>query len=371
MATAEPTRSSRWRGLLSRVAVPLLAIFTALLVSAVVLVIQGTNPIDAYSALGEGAFGSQTAIIETLIKTAPFILAGLGIALAFRGGLFNIGVQGQLFMGSAFSVWVGYTFELPAIIHIPLALAAGMLGGALWAAIPGILKARNGAHEVITTIMLNFIASIVINWSISPGGPLRAPRTVVPETLPVHETARLPVLIADSRLHAGVIVALIAAFAVYWLLWRTVSGFEIRTVGANPSAARYAGINVGYNIVLTMMLSGALAGLGGAIQVLGLEPYNFTIGFNVGLGFDSIAVAVLGGIHPLGVVISAFLFGAMDAGSRLMQLRTKVPIDIVTITQGLILAFVAANVIIRQIYRIRAETEEGPVKLSELYGGED
>ena len=245
-----------------------------------------------------------------------------------------------------------------------------MLGGALWAAIPGWLKARNGAHEVITTIMLNFIAARIIAWTISPNGPLRAPRTVIPETAPVFESARLPVLIADTRLHAGVLIALIAAFLVYWLLWRTVSGFEIRTVGANPSAARYAGINVEWNIVYTMVLSGALAGLGGSIQVLGLAPYNFTTGFNVGLGFDSIAVAVLGGIHPFGVVLSAFLFGAMDAGARLMQLRTKVPADIVTIAQGLILAFVAANAIIRTIYRIRAETEEGPVKLSELWGGE-
>lgn len=356
--------------MLTKVAIPLLAIFTALAVSSVVMLTSGTNPIEAYLALGEGAFGSRTAIIETLIKAAPFILAGLGIALAFRGGLFNIGVQGQLFVGSVFAVFVGYAVELPAIFHIPLALLAGMLGGALWAAIPGYLKARNGAHEVITTIMLNFIAANLINWTISPNGPLRAPRTVVPETRAVFESARLPLLIADSRLHAGVIIALIAAVVVYWLLWRTVSGFEIRTVGANPSAARYAGINVEYNIVLTMVLSGALAGLGGGIQVLGLAPYNFTIGFNVGLGFDSIAVAVLGGIHPFGVVLAALLFGAMDAGARLMQLRTKVPIDIVTIAQGLILTFVAADQIIRRLYRIRAEAEEGPVSLSELYGGE-
>ena len=359
------------RALVTRAAIPLLAIFTALLVSAGVLLLQGTSPITAYLALGEGAFGTQTAIIETLIKTTPFILGGLGIALAFRGGLFNIGVQGQLFMGSIFAVVVGYSIEAPPIIHIPLAMLAGMVGGGLWAAIPGYLKARNGAHEVITTIMLNFIAARIIAWAISPTGPLRAPRTVVPETRAVLESARLPILIADTRLHAGIIIALIAAFVVYWLLWRTVAGFEIRTVGANPSAARYAGINVERNIVLTMVISGALAGLGGAIQVLGLAPYNFTTGFNVGLGFDSIAVAVLGGIHPFGVVLAAFLFGAMDAGARLMQLRTKVPIDIITITQGLILAFVAANLIIRRLYRIRTEAEEGPVSLSELWGGEN
>jgi ABC-type uncharacterized transport system permease subunit len=370
VATAEPSRRSRLRLLLGRIAIPVLAIFTALVVSSAVMLTSGTDPIEAFLALGEGAFGSQDAIIETLIKTAPFILAGLGIALAFRGGLFNIGVQGQLFMGSVFAVFVGYSVNLPAILHIPLALLAGMLGGALWAAIPGWLKARQGAHEVITTIMLNFIAARVINWSIATEGPLRAPRTPVPETPAVFESARLPVLIADSRLHAGVIIALVAAGVVYWLLWRTVTGFEIRTVGANPSAARYAGINVEWNIVLTMMISGALAGLGGGIQVLGLAPYNFTTGFNVGLGFDSIAVAVLGGIHPFGVVLAAFLFGAMDAGARLMQLRTKVPIDIITIAQGLILAFVAADAIIRSLYRIRVEAEEGPVKLSELWGGE-
>lgn len=356
--------------MLGKVAVPVLAIFTAMVVSSFVMLTSGTNPIQAFAALGEGAFGTQVALVETAIKAAPFILAGLGIALAFRGGLFNIGVQGQLFVGSVFAVYVGYSVELPAILHIPLALLAGMIGGALWAAIPGWLKARNGAHEVITTIMMNFIAARIISWTLTANGPLRAPRTVVPETPAVFETARLPVLIADSRLHAGVIIALIAAFVVYWLLWRTVTGFEIRTVGANPSAARYAGINVERNIVLTMVISGALAGLGGGIQVLGLEPYNFTTGFNVGLGFDSIAVAVLGGIHPFGVVLAAFLFGAMDAGSRLMQLRTKVPIDVITIAQGLILAFVAADAIIRGLYRIRAEAEEGPVKLSELWGGE-
>ena len=355
--------------ILGRVSIPFLAIFTAMIISSLVMWVAGTNPIKAYLALGEGAFGTQKAIIETLIKATPFILAGLGIALAFRGGLFNIGMEGQLFAGSAVAVFIGYSVELPAIIHLPLALLGGMLGGALWAAIPGYLKARTGAHEVITTIMTNFIALRVINWAIGVDGPMRAPLTVVPETPTVFPSARLPLLIADTRLHAGIILALIAAFIVYWLLWRTVIGFELRTVGANPNAARYAGINVELNIVRTMAISGALGGLAGGIQVLGLEPYTFTTGFNVGYGFDSIAVAVLGNIHPFGVTLSALLFGAMDSGARLMQLRTKVPIDIITIVQGLILTFVAANQIIRSIYRIRVKAEEGPVSLSEFWGG--
>lgn len=355
--------------ILGRVSIPFLAIVTALAVSSLAMIVAGTNPIVGYLSLAEGAFGSQAAVIETLIKATPFILAGLGIALAFRGGLFNIGMEGQLFVGSAVTVIIGYSLQLPPLVHVTLALVGGTAGGALWAAIPGYLKARTGAHEVITTIMTNFIALRVINWAIGVDGPMRAPRSVVPETQAVFPSARLPALIPDTRLHAGFLLALLAAVVVYWLLWRTVIGFELRTVGANPSAARYAGINVGRNIVRTMAISGALGGLAGGIQVLGLQPYNFTTGFNVGYGFDSIAVAVLGSIHPFGVTLSALLFGAMDAGARLMQLRTKVPIDIITIIQGLILAFVAADQMIRSIYRIRARTEEGPVDLSQLWGG--
>jgi simple sugar transport system permease protein len=358
--------------LLGTVTVPVLAIITALIISSVAMIVSGTDPIRAYVALGEGALGTQKGFIETLIKATPFILAGLGFALAFRGGLFNIGMEGQLFVGSVATVLVGYSLHLPAVIHLPLALLAGTVGGALWAAIPGYLKARTGAHEVITTIMTNHIALRIINWLIGSDGPMRASvDNPVPETRAVFPSARLPLLIPDTRLHSGFILALIAAAVVYWLLWRTVIGFEIRTVGVNPSAARYAGINVERNIVLTMVFSGALSGLAGGIQVLGLEPYNFTTGFNVGYGFDSIAVGMLGGLHPFGVTVAAILFGAMDAGARLMQLRTKVPIDIITIVQGLILMFVAAHQIVRGLYRIRVRVdEEGPiVNLGRMWGG--
>jgi simple sugar transport system permease protein len=219
--------------------------------------------------------------------------------------------------------------------------------------------------------MFNYIALRIINWAIGIDGPMRAPRSVVPETSAVFETARLPLLITDSRLHAGVLIAIGMIFVVFWLLWKTTTGFEIRMVGANPHAAKYSGINVAFTTVLTMAISGALAGLAGGIQVLGLEPYNFTTGFNVGLGFDSIAVAVLGAIHPFGIALSSLLFGAMDAGARLMQLRTRVPADVITITQGLILAFVAADQIIRGVYRIKAKAAhpERHVTLSETWGG--
>ncbi len=368
MAKPDNSLVDQIKARLSRLVVPALAIFTALLISSVAILISGSDPLKAFAALAEGSFGSQVAIVETLIKATPFLLVGLGIAVAFRGGLFNIGVEGQLFAGSAVAVIIGYSFHLPAIIHLPLALIGGVVGGGLFGALPGYLKARYGAHEVITTIMFNYIALRILNWAIGEG-PMRAPRTVVPQTSPVFESARLPILLADSRLHAGVIIAAVMTLVVYWFLWKTTIGFEIRTVGANPNAARYAGINVQNNIVLTMVISGALAGLAGGIQVLGLEPYTFTTGFNVGLGFDSIAVAVLGAIHPFGILISSILFGAMDAGSRLMQLRTKVPADIITITQGLILAFVAADQIIRGIFHIKAPAQEDKIKLSGTWGG--
>lgn len=323
----------------------------------------------AFSALAVGAFGSRDNFIVTIIKSTPLIIAGLGVALAFRGGLFNIGVEGQLFIGSIAAVIVGTNIDLPKIINVPLILVSGAIAGALLAALSGYLKARFGAHEVITTIMMNFIVLRIITWAIGANGPLRKPSSVVPETRSLLESARLPILIPDTYLHMGIIIALLLAVVVYFFLFRTVWGVEIRTVGKNMYAAKYVGINVNRNIIFTMAISGGLAGLAGAIQVMGIPPYNFTTGFNVGYGFDSLAVAVLGSIHPVGVVFSAFLFGAMDAGSRLMQLRAKVPIDIITLLQGLILMFVAANQIIRSLYHIPAPDKEEGVNLTQGWGG--
>lgn len=358
-----------WTATLTNAGVPLLAIFTALVVASIAIFLSGSNPLEAYLALAAGAFGDLDSLVTTIIKTTPLLIAGLGVAVAFRGGLFNIGVEGQLFAGSIATVIVGSTIEAPAYIHMPLTLLAGALAGGLWAAIPGFLKARYGTNEVITTIMTNYIALRIITWSIGANGPLRRPTSVVPETASLLETARLPDLIAGTRLHAGILIALALAVLIYLLLWRTTLGIEIRTAGKNLNAARYAGINVNRTIVLCMALSGGLAGLAGAIQVMGLPPYNFTTGFNVGYGFDSIAVAVLGSIHPLGITLAAFLFGAMDAGARLMQLRARVPIEMITILQGLILMFVAANQIIRGLYHIRAREKEEAVNLTQSWGG--
>jgi simple sugar transport system permease protein len=336
-------------GITRALSIPALAVFTALLIGALIILVTGGNPVIGYIGLFEGAFGKARSLSETAVAACPYILAGLAVALGFRGGLFNIGVEGQLFIGSICAVWVGYSIRgLPWIIHMPLAFLAGCLGGALTASIPGYLKAKTGAHEVITTIMVNYIAIFFTNWLVT--GLMQDPGTIVPQTRSVLPSAEIPAFSANYRIHWGIVIAILAAIVVFWLLWKTVLGFEIRTVGANPDAARYAGINVNRNIVITMALSGALAGAAGAVETLGLNHY-FSPSFSIGYGFDSIAVAVLGKNHPFGVVIGAFLFGALNKGASTMQLRTQIPIYIISIIQALTLLLVAADEIVRWLYR--------------------
>ncbi|MBN1430246.1 MAG: ABC transporter permease [Anaerolineae bacterium] len=368
------------RQTLGNILIPILAILTSLVVVAGVIALSGANPLEGFMGLWDGAFGDGDAVANTIIKTTPYIFAGLALTIAFRGGMFNIGVEGQFFVGSIIATLIGYALRLPPVIHLIVAILGGAIGGGLWGAIPGWLKARTGANEVITTIMTNYIILRIINWLISPnGGPMRNPARPLPQTPEVYPTAYLPwidfskinfpwvnlswLASATGSLHWGSILALIMAVIVFVLLWRTILGFEIRTVGISPTAARYAGVNVERTMVTTMALSGAMAGIGGAVQVLALTHY-FSTGFNVGYGFDSIAVAMLGGLHPAGVVLAAVLFGAMDAGATIMQMRTGVPIDIVTIIQGLVLMFVAADLIVRQIYRIRVKPADGTTPVS-------
>jgi simple sugar transport system permease protein len=250
------------------------------------------------------------------------------------------------------SAWAGFAISgVPWPLHLLLALAAGVLAGAIWAGIAGLLKARTGAHEVITTIMLNYVALLGTGFLLS--GPLKdpSPFVVVAQTPKVLESARIPPLLADLRVHWGLVMGLMLAGACWWLLYRSTIGFAIRTVGLNPSAARYAGISIGGTVVLTMALSGALAGLAGASEVLGVNYYH-TPGFSVGYGFDSIAVALLGRSHPLGVIPAALLFGALRAGATRMQFVSQIPIDIISVVQGIILLLVAADVLVRRLYGV-------------------
>jgi simple sugar transport system permease protein len=354
--------------------VPLLAIFTAIILGGLIIWVAGGDPIAAYRGLVQGAFGSPAALSETAVWATPYIFAGLAVAFAFRGGLFNIGAEGQLAFGAVTAALIGYALPgwlhttLPPYIHIPLAVGLGMLAGAIWAAIPGALKAYTGGHEVINTIMMNYIALNITSFLLN--GPMRDPDplNLSARTPEIALSARIPPLfnIPGMRVHWGFILALLVAVFIWWLLWKTTLGFEIRTVGANPDAAKYAGINVKKTIVLTMAISGALAGLAGAIEVTALN-YRHELGFSSGYGFDAIAIALLGKTNPYGVILAAILFGAMRNGGTRMQFLTQIPTDIISVIQALILLFVAADAIIRFIYHIHARQEQ--VVLTRGWGG--
>ena len=351
-----------WRG----ISVPLVAVLLAALIGAVLLLASGANPLEAYAALFKGAFGSPVAIQRTLEKSTPLSFAGLAVAFAFKAGLFNIGAQGQLLVGAIVAAYAGYSIEgLPAIIHAPLALIIGGLAGAAYGAIPGALKAYTGAHEVIVTIMLNYIAINLTDFLAD--GPWKdpSPGNIVARTPEVLPSAELPIL---GNIPLGFILALIFAFAVWWLLYRTTLGYEIRTVGLNSSAAQYAGIRVARTIIVTMAISGFLAGLGGAVETLGIVG-RYQPGFNAGLGFDGITTALLGKTSPFGVIPAAVLLGAMRAGASHMQFDAGVAKEITDVITAFILFFVSADVIVKKIIRQR-ESEDDKVVLSRGWGGQ-
>ena len=341
---------------------PILALVTALVIGAVVMLMFGDNPLKAYSGMFIGAFGSARGWAITIRKMTPLILTGLSVAVAFQAGLFNIGAAGQFVIGTVCSVAVGVNFEgLPMIIHLPLALLAGIAGGMLWGAIPGLLKVYTGAHEVIVTIMLNYVAGLFAEWTVlaagSQGqapGPLWDPTAgAISETRDIFPSTEIPFIFGEPyRVHWGTLIVLATAVLIWWLIYKTIVGFEIRTVGQNSKAARYAGIHVNRIIIVTMMIAGGLAGLAGAIETLGLN-HKFAPEFSGGVGFDGITVALLGQTHPFGIVLAAFLFGGLAAGGAKMQFDSGVSADIIQIIQGLVLTFVAAPLIIRAIFRIR------------------
>jgi simple sugar transport system permease protein len=332
-------------------------VFLAALIGAVILWISGAPPLQAYSALLKGAFGSPAAIQRTFEKATPLVLSGLAVAFAFKGGLFNIGAQGQLLLGALTAAVVGFGVEgLPPLIHVPLALLAGGLAGALYGAIPGALKAYTGAHEVITTIMLNYVAINITDYLAD--GPFKdtSPGNIVARTPLIEESASIGTL---GSIPIGFLIAVLAAVIIWWLLWHTTVGYEIRTVGLSPHAARYAGMKVVRTVILTMVISGFLAGIGGAIETQGVVG-RYQPGFNVGLGFDGITIALLGKTHPFGVIPAAILVGAMDAGASQMQFDAGVAKEITDVIQALILFFVAADMVVRWIFRMRAVEEEQP-----------
>jgi len=316
----------------------------------------------AYTALFRGAVYNDRVddfatrirpLTETLKFSAPLIAAGLGVGLAFRAALFNIGGRGQMLLAGAAAGWVGFTFDLPAIVHLPLAILAGMLAGALWAGLAGVLKARTGAHEVIVTIMLNYVGYYLVFFALSRQGLLQAPGSANPKSLPMKESATMPLVLGDRfSLHLGFVLALISVAVIWWLLNRSTLGYRIRAVGENPNAARAAGIDVGRTYIVVMLIAGALVGLAGTNQVLGTVTGGVTLGLDAGIGFDAITVALLGRSRPLGILGAGLLFGAFKAGGFAMQASEGIPVDIVLVVQSLIVLFIAAPPLVRAIFRL-------------------
>ncbi len=350
-ASQEPTTSVKQRimtvvaPILQQAFLPAGAILLSLLAGAVFILLIGKNPVTAYIALVQGAFGNIFSIGETLENTTPLILTGLAVAFAFRAKLFNIGAEGQFLMGALAATWVGVNVPMPAGIHLLAALIAGTIVGGLWGGIAGFLKATRGVHEVISTIMLNFIAIFFISYMVT--GPMKEVSALdIPQTARVLPTAQLLKIMPPSRLSAGIIIALLAAGFIWWLLWKTTVGYEVRAVGLNFFAAEYAGIRPNYNMFLAMLISGGLAGLGGAIIMTGLF-YRYQHGFEPGYGFTAIAVSLVGGNNPPGVVMAALLFATLSQGALGMQNVAGVPQDTVLIIQALVIFFVAAPQIVR------------------------
>ncbi len=361
-----------WR---SALLVPILAILTALIVGVFIIALTdldalrlwGSDPGAAlsitwesiwigYKSLFVGSFGSLRAISETFVGATPLILAGLAVAIGFRAGLFNIGVEGQMLIGGLAAVWVGITFNLPIFLHLPLALLGGAIGGGVWGGIPGLLRAKTGAHEVITTIMMNLIALRLVEFLLKTS-VFQVPTRDDPVSQTVAESARFPRLFgfldrSDVRVTAGIIFALAVSYFIYWLLFKSTLGFEFRAVGMNPDGAHYAGMNVVFLYAAVMAVAGALGGLAGSDQILS-TLHRATPGFSAGIGFDAIALALLGRSHPAGVVAAGILFGALRSGGQEMQVRTDLSIDLILVIQALIVVFIAAPALIKAIYRVR------------------
>jgi general nucleoside transport system permease protein len=364
--------------------ISVLAVVLALLVGAVLIALTDegvqtasgyffAQPADTFVAIGNAVAGAYSALFqgsvynfrvhdfakgirpltETLTFATPLIVAGLGVGLGFRVGMFNIGGRGQMLVAAAATGYVGFAIPLPPVIHLIVAVLAGLVAGGIWGGIVGVLKARTGAHEVIVTIMLNFVGLYLIDFLLRTPGTLQAPGSTNPKTAPMLDTAIFPELLGPSyNLHAGFLVVIAATVFVWWLLSKSSIGFKFRAVGANPAAAKVAGISVQSVYVWAMVLSGALVGLAAVMQVLGTVTTGFSSGIDAGIGFDAITVALLGRSKPWGIFVAGILFGAFKAGGFAMQAAEGIPIDIVLVVQSLIVLFIAAPPLVRAIFRL-------------------
>jgi ABC-type uncharacterized transport system permease subunit len=362
-----------------QLAFPAGAILLALVTGAVVMIatsplvtggLDFALPIRAYRALLEGALLSTDGIIDTLVRATPLVLAGLSVGLCFKGGLFNIGAQGQFLMGGLAAGWVGAELAgADPIVALPIAVLAGAVGGGIYGFIPGWLKAYTGAHEVVTTIMLNYVAAFIVSWAIL--GPLRDQGASFARS-PDVGSAGFPIIAGPlgHQLHAGVLIGLLAVPLIWWVLARTTAGFELRTVGVSPDAARYAGMRPRLVIVATLTVGGLLAGLAGAVEILGVARY-IPATYSTNIGFEAITVALLGRANPFGILFGAILIGALHAGAPLMQIQAGVPVQMIDILQGVILFFLTADIIVSRVLRVRrAGSVQELQTITRSYGGQ-
>jgi simple sugar transport system permease protein len=362
---------SEWASRLVDALLPVFAALAALVLGAVMLMLLGADPIQSYGALWEGAFGSGNAFAETLVKATPLLLVALGICIAFRGDVINIGGEGQMIMGAILATWVGLTLtDWPGWIVITLAMLAGFIGGAIWGGIPGLLKAYFNVNEILSTVMMNSIAVYFMNFMLR--GPMIDPSQAelaskIPQTARLLDAFRLPRLV-PTRLHLGILIAVVLAILVYIVLWRTTLGYRIRAVGQNSHASRYGGIKVKRYVVLALLLSGAFAGLAGAIQVFGVNFRMITdgsaSGFTGAAGFNGIVAALFGQLHPLLSIPASILFGALLVGANSMQRVVQVPSALVTVLNGLVVVFVVSSEIWRRRRQRRRQAAESPESLT-------
>jgi len=341
LATALSPGGAPLRAIVLRAVAPLASIAAALAVSAVLIVIAGANPLQAYAAMFEGAVGGVASLSTTAVRMTPLLLTGLAVALSFRAGVFNVGAEGQLYAGAALATVVALLpLGLPSIVHLPLTLAAGFLGGALWILVPAWLRAYRGVSEVVTTLMLNFVGIQLVSYLVDPlTGPVGERGASYAQSPTIPDSTTLPILIRGTSLHAGLLIGIALAIGLYLLIRYTTVGFRLRMLGGNPIAARFAGLSSSREILIVMLLSGGIAGLAGAIEVSGLR-HRLYDRFSPGYGYDGIAVALLAGSNPLGVLLSAAFFGGLRAGANRMQQATGIETSIVLIIQALTILFV-------------------------------
>ncbi len=358
---AVPSRTHRrlaidWKDILFRAAVPVLAMLVALLIGAVMLLLLKVNPFTAYAALIDGALGSKSSITQSLVKATPLLLVGLGICIAFRASVINIGGEGQIILGALMATWFSLQFRTwPGWLLLPATVAMGFIAGAVWGFIPGVLKARLNVNEILSTIMMNFVALQLMNLLLR--GPLMDPESVAAGTFLAHserlpEQVWLPRLVPQTLLHAGTILAVALAAAVYIFLWRTTIGYRIRAVGLNPYAARFAGINVPFYQALSLTLAGGFAGLAGAVEVIGVH-HRLLEGITSGYGFSGIVAALFGGLHPLGAIPASYLFGSLLVGADKMQRAVQVPSALVDTIMGLVVLFVVGSALLSRQWSAR------------------